>query len=217
MSRRLTPISAVAKEYPDATIRATDIGVPPPQHVPRNYVSYFDDANKPWTWSSGSLHLVHCRGLLGCVNWEDLINQAEKSLAPGGFLEICDMTLPKTSDIPAGLGEGWHRLVSAIEMLGNNKGRPFDIDAAYCRSLMNASGFEIVVDETQNWYLAPNTDPYADILLALVMERLEALAPFVFHLVMALPEEQAESGARRFCESIRKRLRQGAGKPYVQR
>jgi len=100
-----------ADAYPSAQVVATDLSPIQPAWVPPNLNFEIDDAEAEWLYKPNSHDFIHCRYLFhGIRNWPTLIDQAMRTLKPGGWIEIVELhvipssydnSLPQNSQIQA--------------------------------------------------------------------------------------------------------------------
>ncbi|KAI5803668.1 S-adenosyl-L-methionine-dependent methyltransferase [Geopyxis carbonaria] len=90
---------SIAEEFPDAEITGIDLSVIDPIWTPANVRFQIDDAEDPWPFPPAHFDYIHIRGLCGCIrSWPQLLAQATRALAPGGYLELVDHTAYFASD-----------------------------------------------------------------------------------------------------------------------
>uniref|UniRef100_A0A0B7KR31 Methyltransferase domain-containing protein n=1 Tax=Bionectria ochroleuca TaxID=29856 RepID=A0A0B7KR31_BIOOC len=113
---------SMIEKYPDMKITTTDI-IPTLYPESSRITHFVDNANHPWTFRHSMFDLVHIRGLSGCVgDWLHLFQSAHCSLREGGYIEFCDITLPKLSET----GQ-WPRSSQAARQIAQEEGHSFEI------------------------------------------------------------------------------------------
>lgn len=90
----------VAEEYPAATVIATDLAPIQPTILPQNCHVVLDDAENSWRFGEKRFDLIHARDLVQSIrDWPKLVEQAHRSLKPGGWLELaCEYLWPYCDD-----------------------------------------------------------------------------------------------------------------------
>lgn len=79
---------------PSATIIGVDQSPIQPMWVPPNVSFEIDDVNKPWLQAERSVDFVYIRTMAGSVtNWPELLQEAYKTLKPGGKREFVEIGL----------------------------------------------------------------------------------------------------------------------------
>jgi hypothetical protein len=122
--------------------------------VPPNCHFEVDDAEEEWIFSQ-KFNYIHGRALATC--FEDpaaVIQEAYKSLAPEGWLELQDGTFPfqYVGDPPK--DSHFYKWNEIIEAGGINAGRPWTNVQHYKRWMMEA-GFQNITQKTFYWPLNP--------------------------------------------------------------
>jgi hypothetical protein len=104
---------------PSATIIGVDHSIIQPLWVPPNVSFEIDDVNKPWLQAESSFDFIHVRTMAGSVtSWQKLLEQALRSLKPGGMIEFAEFALrweclDGTFDLNASCGT-WTRIFHQI-------------------------------------------------------------------------------------------------------
>lgn len=89
-----------ADVYPSAEVIGSDLTPIQPTNVPPNLKFIIDDIEDEWAYETHPFDYIHVRYLASCLNnWPHLIDQAYKSLQPGGWIEIQDWDcMPYSAD-----------------------------------------------------------------------------------------------------------------------
>ncbi|KAI1384779.1 S-adenosyl-L-methionine-dependent methyltransferase [Hypoxylon trugodes] len=86
-------------KYPDAEVIGTDLSPTQPLWVPPNVKFEIDDCTKEWTWPEGYFDFIHMRYLFGAISdWSELLHQAYRCCAPGGWVQSCECDIAMNSD-----------------------------------------------------------------------------------------------------------------------
>jgi SAM-dependent methyltransferase len=90
----------VGDEYPDAEeITGIDLSPIQPSWVPPNVKFIVDDAETEWIYPENSFDYIHLRHMaLAVKNTPNLLQQAYRSLKPGGWIEFQDFLYVTGSD-----------------------------------------------------------------------------------------------------------------------
>ncbi|KAF6821203.1 Demethylmenaquinone methyltransferase 5 [Colletotrichum plurivorum] len=79
-------------QYPEAEIIGLDLSPIQPPFVPPNVQFLVDDVEADWLYAENSIDYIHLRHMAPSIkNWPRLLDQAFKSLKPGGWVEIQEM------------------------------------------------------------------------------------------------------------------------------
>ncbi|KAH6688502.1 S-adenosyl-L-methionine-dependent methyltransferase [Plectosphaerella plurivora] len=133
-----------ADQFPNAQVTGTDLSPIQPSWVPPNVYFQIDDCTQDWTFKPDSTDFVHLRWLVGSViDWDALMIEAFRTLAPGGYLESHEGSIYITSD------DGSVHDKTALSQWGplfleggRRLGRPFLLlEQGIIRSAMEAAGF----------------------------------------------------------------------------
>ncbi|KAK4541438.1 hypothetical protein LTR36_008039 [Oleoguttula mirabilis] len=128
--------------YPSATIIGTDLSKIQPSWVPPNVSFEIDDFDDEWTYGAATFNLIHNRFNSTAVSdWPALSRKCFDALAPGGYLELVDLTNPPQSDddtMPENsqLGKFFEALTDGCAKVGRDvhvprKWRPLLQDAGF--------------------------------------------------------------------------------------
>jgi SAM-dependent methyltransferase len=83
-----------AQRYPQASVTGTDLSPIQPEYVPANCQIEIDDAEDEWVFSA-KFDFIHIRAVMTCfANPRFVIEQAYRTCAPGGYLEMQDGIFP---------------------------------------------------------------------------------------------------------------------------
>lgn len=118
----------VAERFPNATVIGNDLSPIQPNWVLPNLRFEVDDVELEWTHPPDYFDFIHIRGMSGCIqDWDCLMQQAYRSMAPGGWVEFTDFSNEVFYDDPNVSGtalQTWYdRLAEASEI----SGRPMKI------------------------------------------------------------------------------------------
>ncbi|RYO88793.1 hypothetical protein DL766_002976 [Monosporascus sp. MC13-8B] len=133
-----------ADQYPGAEVIGVDISPPQAHWLPPNLKFEVDDMTDAWTYAPDSFDYVHIRWLVGAIpDWNELFQQAYKTLKPGGYLESKESSALLRSDdgtVPVGSAlDQWGRVFWEA---GKKFGRSFRVlEDDVQRKAMEAAGF----------------------------------------------------------------------------
>jgi hypothetical protein len=122
--------------------------------VPQNCHFEIDDAEDDWIFSD-KFDFIHGRALLACFKDPSfVINEAFKSLEPGGYLELQDGLFPwgYIGDPPK--ESAVYRWVELLVKGAAELGRPWT-NVKHYKRWMEEAGFEDVVEKAFYWPLSP--------------------------------------------------------------
>ncbi|KAH7308947.1 methyltransferase type 12 [Stachybotrys elegans] len=86
-------------QHPEADVIGTDLSPVQPAWVPPNVHFEIDDFTQDWTFAEESFDYIHARWLVGSVpDWDALMQQAYKTLKPGGWIEVFEFNGAFDSD-----------------------------------------------------------------------------------------------------------------------
>jgi len=146
----------MAEKFPDAEVIGNDLSPIQPTWTWPNLRFEIDDVELEWTYRKDSFDFVHMRCLSASINdWEGLLSEAFKCLAPGGYLEFSDHlakmncddgTFPRDSTV-----RQWMDLVHEASEIAR---RPLRI-ADKIAGLMREIGFEDVHERVYKWPIGP--------------------------------------------------------------
>jgi hypothetical protein len=143
----------VLKKFP--TIKVTTIDTIPTLYLESSPITHFrGNINDPWTFKHNKFDLVHIRGLSGSIqDWSQIFRSAKDTLRQGGYLEFCDLTLPKSSD-----NGRWLQSSQAAHQIAQDAGYSFEIlNPGTCEQRMVDAGFENVKVSRLQIYIGPST------------------------------------------------------------
>ncbi|RYP24342.1 hypothetical protein DL765_000606 [Monosporascus sp. GIB2] len=143
-SGSLIPSSDFADQYPGAEVIGVDISPPQAHWLPPNLKFEVDDMTEAWTYAPDSFDYVHIRWLVGAIpDWNELFQQAYKTLKPGGYLESKESSAFLRSDdgtVPVGSAiDQWGRVFWEAGKKFGRSFRVFEDDLQ--RKAMEAAGF----------------------------------------------------------------------------
>lgn len=174
-----------AEEHPESQVIGVDVSPIQPTFIPPNLQFEIDDLEQTWTFAHG-FDFIHSRMMTGSFgDWAKIIEQMFDNLNPGGFVEIQDICFPVRSHPSAPLPPNSAVLKWATLMLeaSVNIGCPLN-SAEACKSLLQAAGFEGVVEKEYKWPM--NRWPEDKKLREIGMWTLENLGSSLFGLSVAL-------------------------------
>ena len=135
-----------AQRYPQASVTGTDLSPIQPGYVPANCQFEIDDAEDEWVFST-KFDFIHIRAVMTCfANPRFVIEQAYRTCAPGGYLEMQDGAFPlhcHDNSLEGTLLDAWAK--SGHEA-GTKVGRPWNNAVNYKR-WMEDIGFEDVKEK----------------------------------------------------------------------
>ncbi|RJE18621.1 Methyltransferase [Aspergillus sclerotialis] len=147
----------MADEYPEATVKGTDLSPIQPKYVPLNCYFEVDDFESTWEFAH-KFDFIHARNLGGSVgDWPALYQNMADNLNPGGWVEVVDFggylysddeTMEKAPNI-----RKWTKL---LDEASAQFGKPLDIPHNHKQWMLDA-GFKDVREEI---YKIP-TNPWA--------------------------------------------------------
>ncbi|KAG8360291.1 hypothetical protein FVEN_g2194 [Fusarium venenatum] len=144
-----------ADEHHEAEIVGIDLSPIQPEFVPPNVRFIIDDIDEEWAYAE-PFDYIHSRMMTFSIkDWEEYIRKIFKALAPGGYIEIQEVsgsilsddgTLTKTHALTK-----WFTLLSeAFIKLG---GAAIEFDGI--KDMMEKAGFVDIVDTRFKWPLNP--------------------------------------------------------------
>ncbi|KAH7382964.1 S-adenosyl-L-methionine-dependent methyltransferase [Cadophora sp. MPI-SDFR-AT-0126] len=137
--------------HPQSQVLGVDLSPVQPDFVPPNLSFQIDDIEEPWTYRQ-KFDFIYSRMMVGSLaNVPRFFEQSFENLAPGGVLEMADITYPAKlngGDIPEDLQlYKWSILFTeACTKAGRNANC-----ARLYRSQMETAGFTTVVEKTLMW------------------------------------------------------------------
>jgi SAM-dependent methyltransferase len=151
----------MADEYPSASVVGTDLSPVQPNYVPPNCRFYVEDAEKPWSFSTGGdapssgegpFDYIHGRMLVvGIRNWARFFEQCYANLKPGGWVEMQDLNFPARVDDDSAPQDSPLMEWSGLMMRGAARlGINLEASNEFARLLAEA-GFQEIRSETHAW------------------------------------------------------------------
>ncbi|KAF4451644.1 hypothetical protein F53441_5323 [Fusarium austroafricanum] len=144
-----------ADEHPEADVTGVDLSPIQPDFVPPNLRFIIDDIDEDWEYDE-SFDYIHSRMMVFSIkNWEDYIRKIFKSLAPGGYIEIQEISGVLFSD-DGTLTED-HALLKWCKLLGEafSKLGSTSIEFDRIKAIMKEAGFVDIVDTRFKWPTNP--------------------------------------------------------------
>jgi len=139
-----------ANLFPSAQVIGTDLSPIQPLYVPPNCRFEIDDAEDEWNFAE-RFDYIHGRALLSCFkDPKYVINEAFKSLAPGGYLELQDGIFPFNYVGEPPVHSDLYRWCELCVEGSTKIGRPWTNTINYKR-WMEEVGFEDVVEKSFYW------------------------------------------------------------------
>ncbi|KAI3329626.1 S-adenosyl-L-methionine-dependent methyltransferase [Ustulina deusta] len=144
----------VGLDYPGAHITGIDLSPIQPNYAPPNVAFEICDAEDEWSFRQ-PFDLVHMRAMVTCFkNPRAVFEEAYRSLAPGGFIELRDPVLPFCfmTAPPEGcaLQEWGDKLMEAARL----SGRDWGVATRYSQ-MLSAIGFVNVAEKREAIALSP--------------------------------------------------------------
>ncbi|KAK3985306.1 Phosphoethanolamine N-methyltransferase 1 [Cladorrhinum sp. PSN332] len=140
-----------ADEHPESHVIGVDLSPIQPNFVPPNVAFYVDDLESDWTFSE-PFDFIYARMMTGAfTNWPKFFERAFDNLAPGGWLELDDITFPALSDDgtlkPDSALQKWNdHVIEAGHVVGHS------IESAKeYKKLMIEAGFVNVQEKLYKW------------------------------------------------------------------
>ncbi|KAF4534981.1 Methyltransferase domain-containing protein [Lasiodiplodia theobromae] len=147
---------AFADAHPDAHVIGTDLSPVQPAFVPPNCEFLVDNAERDWAFGGRKFDFIHARMLcMGIHDWPRFLRQCWENLAPGGWLELREITFPWRSVDGGERQEEESPLLKWSEDVRRGAARA-GIDTTACRSFethLNALGFVNLRKEQPAWPL----------------------------------------------------------------
>ncbi|KAK5634028.1 hypothetical protein RRF57_009742 [Xylaria bambusicola] len=147
-------LSCKGLEYPGAQITGTDLSPIQPSYAPPNVSFEICDAEDEWSFRQ-PFDLIHMRAMITCFkSFRAVFEEAYRSLAPGGFIELRDPILPFAFLTPppegCALQEWGEKLMEAARL----SGRDWGIATQYSQILSDI-GFVNVTERRETIALSP--------------------------------------------------------------
>ncbi|GAB1316412.1 hypothetical protein MFIFM68171_06622 [Madurella fahalii] len=207
-----------ADEFPGVEVTGTDISPRQPSWVPPNVRFEVDDATEPWTWDDNHFDFVHLRYLLGSIDdWGQLLKQAYRVTAPGGWVESGEPEIDFRSDdgtvMPGSALATWGRMCSEA---GKKTGRSFTIisDGTQKKAFEEAGFVNIQVVDRKvavgDWPRDPKQAEIGRYLWITIDNDLEGYSSFMWHQVLNWPADEYQP----FLMRTRKEMRNKSIHPY---
>ncbi|ROT42181.1 S-adenosyl-L-methionine-dependent methyltransferase [Sodiomyces alkalinus F11] len=137
-------------EHPEAEVVGIDLSPIQPLFVPPNVKFEIDDFEDDWTFSR-PFDYIHSRmNNSSIANWEDYIRRSYENLAPGGYIELQEFTLPLSDDGTLTKDHALHQSMTLLGEAAAKLGRPFR-DLNTLKSLLEHAGFEDVREHRYKW------------------------------------------------------------------
>ena len=135
-----------AEQYPSTSVTGSDLSPIQPKFVPANCLFEIDDAGDEWVYSK-KFDYIHIRFVMTCFpNPKAVIEQAYKTCAPGGYLEMMDGVFPlrcHDNSLEGTVLDAWAK---SCHEAGTKMGRPWNNAPNYKR-WMEDVGFEDVKEK----------------------------------------------------------------------
>ncbi|KAH6951913.1 S-adenosyl-L-methionine-dependent methyltransferase [Fusarium avenaceum] len=144
-----------ADEHPQAEVTGVDLSPIQPDFVPPNVRFIIDDIDEEWNYAH-SFDYIHSRMMMFSIkDWETYIQKIFKNLAPGGFVEIQEISGTIYSDDkslkPDHALSKWCRLLGeAFTKLGSHS-----IAFERIKTIMTEVGFTDIADTRFKWPTNP--------------------------------------------------------------
>ncbi|KAK1755439.1 S-adenosyl-L-methionine-dependent methyltransferase [Echria macrotheca] len=140
-----------ADEHPEAEVVGVDLSPIQPSYVPPNITWFVDDLEEPWTFVN-KFDFIYTRMLTGSISdWPKFFQQCFDNLAPGGWLEVPDITFPVMCDDDT-FRDGTPLKQWSDHMLAAsyNLQRPLDSAKSYAKQMADV-GFVNVTEKKFKW------------------------------------------------------------------
>ncbi|KAL1643065.1 hypothetical protein SLS58_005034 [Diplodia intermedia] len=151
---------AFAERHPAAHVVGTDLSPVQPAFAPPNCEFLVDNAERDWAFGGGrkKFDFIHARMLcMGMRDWPRFLRQCRDNLAPGGWLELREMTFPWAMvDDDDGAGDGRDSALLRWSEDVRRGAAGAGIDTAACRDFdthLRALGFVRIRKERPAWPL----------------------------------------------------------------
>ncbi|KAK4446864.1 secondary metabolism regulator LAE1 [Podospora aff. communis PSN243] len=139
-----------ADAHPDSTVIGVDLSPIQPTFVPPNLDFQIADVEDEWTFPAPFTY-IHSRAMNGAIsNWPAFIKRCFDNLAPSGYLELQDLSIPSSDDDSlnpdTALSQAAQLLLDGTTALSH----PF-IDLAVLKPLLKSAGFTSISEERYFW------------------------------------------------------------------
>ncbi|KAI1184881.1 S-adenosyl-L-methionine-dependent methyltransferase [Nemania serpens] len=178
----------VALEHPGTHVIGIDLSPIQPSYVPPNVTFEICDAEDEWSFRQ-PFDFIHMRELVTCFkNPRAVFAEAYRSLAPGGFIEVCDPVLPFQFLTPPPEGcalQDWcDQLMEAARLAG----RDWGVATRYAQ-MLGEVGFVDVTERREAialspWVKGPHNKHLSLLLQHDVLNMLEAVCMALFTRVL---------------------------------
>ncbi|GAB1317164.1 Methyltransferase [Madurella fahalii] len=140
-----------ADDHPESHVIGVDLSPIQPGFVPPNVAFYVDDLEDEWTFND-PFDFIYGRMLAGALtDWPRFMHRCFENLAPGGWLELADITFPTLSDDgtladSSALSQWNKHVIEAGHMLGHS----IECAKHYKQQMIDA-GFVNVQEKLYKW------------------------------------------------------------------
>ncbi|KAA6406833.1 MAG: methyltransferase domain-containing [Lasallia pustulata] len=139
----------MGETYPTAEITPPDLSPIQPTWIPPNVRFEIDDVEEDWLYTPSSYDFIHFRFLfLAIKNLPRALNQAMRTLKPGGWIELCELDIVPVS-IDGAPPETYSQILAfndTLSMAALQQGCDLQIAPKF-KSLVTAAGYEEVTEE----------------------------------------------------------------------
>ncbi|KAH8744071.1 hypothetical protein F5883DRAFT_511876 [Diaporthe sp. PMI_573] len=170
-----------ALTHPNALVMGTEPASlpPPPRHSPNCCFARYDFANEAIEFTNSPFDFIRGARLDGRVkNWPGFLNRAWRSLKPGGFIELHDIS---RHYVPTGADHPWADVPRLFATCGQKIERSFGLTASgQLRAIMGAVGF---VNVTESWKRIPIGGPenMGHEILETLLDEIDGLVRIAMH------------------------------------
>ncbi|KAK0620842.1 S-adenosyl-L-methionine-dependent methyltransferase [Immersiella caudata] len=141
----------LADEFPNAAIVGVDLSPIQSPFVPPNVRFEVMDIEEPWNFSGVQFDFIYSRMMTAALaDWPSFFQQVYDHLAPGGWIELCDIAALKCDDGTLKEDSAMKRWVDMLLEGARSMGRPFD-EAYKYREQLEAQGFVNVQERVFRW------------------------------------------------------------------
>lgn len=180
----LTPNRDVASAHKNAIVYGTDLAPIQLPIVPSNASFYILDANESyWTWDN-RFDFIHIRNMHGAIqNWDDSLRAAFRAQAPGGIVEMSDLTVHPAGLVnPDSVWCEWLQMLSAFNDVTGYSFGYYGED--YLRRHLQCAGYEPINSKRQKFHLKREMHVYEGrCLLRGLIEQMKGILTRAFELV----------------------------------
>jgi len=139
-----------AEEHPESHIVGVDLSPIQPTFVSSNLEFQIDDITQEWTFHK-PFDYIHSRVMNTCIqDWVGYFKQCYDNLAPGGWLEVQELDMPRADDGTMGPGTAQHQAWSLLREGAERAGARYAHVDEF-KGWMEKAGFTNVVERHFAW------------------------------------------------------------------